>query len=78
MYKRQDLTNANLENAVIKNSYFKNSKLEGVVIDGATTDSCFKQDLLNKIICKISFEINPNTPPYETYFEFRDNYSLRT
>ena len=73
-----DLTNANLKNAVIQNSYFKNAKLDGVMMDETDTDSCFKQDLLNKIICKINFELNPNSPPYETNFEFRDNYSLRS
>ena len=49
-----DLTNANLKKAVIQNSYFKNAKLDGVMMDETDTDSCFKQDLLNKIICKIN------------------------
>ena len=32
---------------------------------------------LNDKRAKIKLEINPNSPPYETYFNFRDNYSLR-
>ena len=72
-----DLTNANLDSAKIQNSFFKNAKMENVIINETITDSCFEQDLINKIICKINFEINPNTPPYETTNEFRDNYSLR-
>ena len=72
-----DLTNANLKNAKIQNSYFKNSKMDGVVLDGASIDSCFKQDILSRLICKINFELNPNSPPYETNYEFRDNYVLR-
>ena len=46
-------------------------------INEAITDSCFEQDLINRIICKIKFELNPDSPPYETNYEFRDNYSLR-
>ena len=72
-----DLTNANLKNAKIHNSYFKNAKIGNVNIDGTITDSCFEQDLINKIICKIKLELNPNSPPYETTYELRDNYSLR-
>ena len=73
-----DLTNVNLENAIIHNSYFKNTKLDGVKTGGTVSDSCFKQDLLNRIICKINFELNPDSPPYETYYELRDSYSLRS
>ena len=28
--------------------------------------------MLNRIICKINFELSPNTPPYETYFKKPD------
>ena len=54
------------------------SGLKVVSVNQNDNDSCFKQDLFSRIICKINFEVNPNSPPYETYFEFRDNYSLRT
>ena len=47
-------------------------------MDKVDSDSCFKQDLISRIICKITFEINPNSPPYETNYELRDNYSLRS
>ena len=63
---------------MIKNSYFKNVKLDGVKSDGTIKDSCFEQDLLNKIICKISFELNPDSPPYDSHYQLRDDYSLRT
>ena len=72
-----DLTNANLNSAKIQNSFFKNAKIENVIINETITDSCFEQDLINKIICKIKLELDPDSPPYETNFEFRDNYSLR-
>jgi len=66
-----------LSNAKIQNSFFKNAKIENVTIDEAITDSCFEQDLINRIICKIKLELDPDSPPYETNYEFRDNYSLR-
>ena len=72
-----DLTNANLESAKIQNSFFKNAKMENMNINEAITDSCFEQDLINRIICKIKLELNPNSPPYEQTYEFRDNYVLR-
>ena len=72
-----DLTNANLSNAKIQNSFFKNAKMENVIINETITDSCFEQDLINRIICKIKLELNPDSPPYETKYKIRDNYSLR-
>ena len=72
------MTNAVLKDTIIKNSYFKNSKLDGVVMNDSDNDSCFKQDIINRIFCKINFEINPDRPPYETDFELRDSYSLRS
>ena len=51
--------------------------MENVIINETITDSCFEQDLINRIICKIKLELNPDSPPYETNYEFRDNYSLR-
>ena len=52
--------------------------MDGMNIDGINSDSCFKQDLLSRVICKINFELNPDSPPYETTYELRDNYSLRS
>jgi hypothetical protein len=48
-----------------------------VIIYETYSDSCFKQDFFSKVICKIKLELNPNSPPYETNYELRDNYSLR-
>ena len=42
-------------------------------IDGMNSDSCFKQDLLSRMICKINFELSPDSPPYETNYELGDN-----
>ena len=64
-----DLTNANLHNTKIQNSYFKNAKINDVIIDNTDTDICFEQDFLSKVVCKIKLEINPNSPPYESYFK---------
>ena len=72
-----DLTNANLTNAKIQNSYFKNAKMDNMIINQTHNDSCFEQDLFSKVICKIKLDLNPNSPPYETNYELRDNYSLR-
>ena len=46
-------------------------------INETITDSCFEQDLINRMICKIKLELNPDSPPYETNYDFRDNYVLR-
>ena len=72
-----DLTNVNLNSAKIQNSFFKNAKMGNMNINETITDSCFEQDLINRIICKIKLELNPDSPPYETNYEFRDNYVLR-
>ena len=51
--------------------------MDDMIIDGTYSDSCFEQDLISKVICKIKLELNPDSPPYETNYELRDNYSLR-
>ena len=72
-----DLTNANLKNTIIQNSYFKNAKMDRIIINETNSDSCFEQDLFNKVICKIKLELSQYSPPSETDYELRDNYSLR-
>ena len=51
--------------------------MDKIIINETNSDSCFEQDLLSKVICKIKLELNPDSPPYETNYELRDNYSLR-
>jgi len=51
--------------------------LNNIVTKDTKSDSCFEQDIFNRIICKINFELVPNSPPYESNYELRDNYSLR-
>jgi hypothetical protein len=72
-----DLTGVSLKNAEIQNSYFKNAKMNKIIIGETNSDSCFEQDLLSKVICKIKLELSPDSPPYESNYELRDNYSLR-
>ena len=53
--------------------------MDGIKLSSETkTDSCFKQNFLDKVICKIQKIIIAGSPPYETYFELRDEYVLRT
>jgi len=74
-----DLTNVDFSDADLRQVYIKNSKLENVVINSDTkTDSCFKTDIVNKIICKIFRIFTPSSPPYETTDELLGNYVLRS
>ena len=74
-----DLTNVDFSGADLKQVYIKNSKMENIVTNSDTkTDSCFKTDIINKIICKIFRIFTPSSPPYETLNELRDNYILRS
>jgi hypothetical protein len=58
-------------------SYFKNTILDDVLIDSTTlTDSCFENDVINKIQCTLMRYTLPGMPPYETTYEHRDNYKI--
>ena len=74
-----DLTNADFSGADLRQVYIKNSKMENIVTNSDTkTDSCFKTDIINKIVCKIFRIFTPSSPPYETTDELLDNYILRS
>ena len=74
-----DLTNVDFSGADLKQVYVKNSKMENIVTNSDTkTDSCFKTDIINKIICKIFRIFTPSSPPYETTDELLANYVLRS
>ena len=74
-----DLTNVDFSGADLRQVYIKNSKLENIVTNSDTkTDSCFKTDIINEIICKIFRIFTPSSPPYETTDELLDNYVLRS
>ena len=58
-------------------SYFKNTILDDIVIGSTTlTDSCFENDIVNKIQCTLMRYTLPGMPPYETTYEQRDNYKI--
>ena len=72
-----NLSEANLSGANLLKSYIKNTNLEHIITDSNTlTDTCFSNDLINKIQCKISRLTSIGNPPYETTFEHRDNYRV--
>jgi uncharacterized protein YjbI with pentapeptide repeats len=74
-----DLTNADFSSADLRQIYIKNSKMENVVTNSDTkTDSCFKTDIINRIICKIFRIFTPSSPSYETTDELLENYILRS
>ena len=53
--------------------------MENIVTNSDTkTDSCFKTDIINKVICKIFRIFTPSSPPYETTEESLNNYILRS
>ena len=72
-----NLSNTNLLGANLLKSYFKNTILDDMVIDSTTlTDSCFENDILNKIQCSLIRYSLPGMPSYETTYEQRDNYKI--
>ena len=74
-----DLTNVDFSGADLRQVYIKSSKMENVVTNSDTkTDSCFKTDIINKIICKIFRIFTPSSPSYETTIELLENYILRS
>jgi uncharacterized protein YjbI with pentapeptide repeats len=74
-----DLTNADFSGADLRQVYIKSSKMENVVTNSDTkTDSCFKTDIINKIICKIFRMFTPSSPSYETTDELLNEYILRS
>ena len=74
-----DLTNADFSGADLRQVYVKGSKMENVVTNSDTkTDSCFKTDIINKIICKIFRMFTPSSPSYETTDELLNDYILRS
>ena len=46
------------------------------MIQNTKMDSCFHDDLINKIQCTIIRQFSIENPPYETTYEHRDNYSI--
>ena len=74
-----DLTNVDFSGANLKQIYIKNSKMENIVTNSDTkTDSCFKTDIINKVICKIFRIFTPSSPSYETTEESLNRYVLRS
>ena len=72
-----NLSNANLINTNLLKSYFKNTILDNVIVDSSTlTDSCFENNIVNKIQCTLMRYTLPGMPPYETTYEQRDNYKI--
>ena len=70
-----DFAGADLSGANLLGAYSKNANFEGSKISADTKkDSCFQTDYLNRALCKMYVFLEPSSPPYETTFEFRDNY----
>ena len=72
-----NLSNANLSGANLLQSYVKNANLENIITDSSTlTDICFKNNLIDKIQCKIQRLVSIDDIPYNTTNEHRDNYDV--
>ena len=72
-----NLSNANLSGANLLQSYVKNTNLENIITDSSTlTDTCFENNLIDKIQCKIYRLVSIDDIPYNTTYEHRDNYKI--
>ena len=60
-----------LDGAVINLSYFKNSNLDNVKTSLTTkTDSCFGDNVLDRILCYLFRTITPDTPPFYGKYQY--------
>ena len=65
-----DFSNANISGTNMLLSYSKDAKFNDVIItDDTKIDSCFQNGFLDKVICQVSRNLNPDSPPF--YGEMR-------
>ena len=66
-----DFSNANISGTNMLLSYSKDAKFNDVIItDDTKIDSCFQNGFLDKVICQVSRNLNPDSPPF--YGEMRN------
>jgi len=72
-----NLSESNLSGSNLLKSYVKNTNLQNIITNSNTlTDTCFSNNFIDKIQCKLFRLTSIGNPPYPTTFEHRDNYKV--